>query len=179
MMKKSILLFSVLLLVASGCNHTVKTTGDDVKKAEEALFNADMTTNQDAVASAIATFSKYVEDNPEAVDAADVLFKAVEVSVNTKQDPQQSIGLVNKLVADYPKFDKNAVALFMLATFVYDEQLHDLDKARETYQQIVDNYPDSPFAKDAAIAITQLGMTPDELVKMFESQENTEDGSQE
>ena len=101
------------------------------------------------------------------------------VSVNTKQDAQQSIKLVNKLVADYPKCDKNPVALFMLATFVYDEQLHDLDKARETYQQIIDNYPDNPFAKDASIAITQLGMTPDELIRMFESNEKSEDRSQE
>ena len=170
MMKNSVLLFAFLLLLAAGCNRTVKTTLDDVKKAEAALFNEDMSSNTEAVADAIATFSKYVEDNPEAADAADVLFKAVEVSVNTKQDPQQSIGLVNKLVADYPKFDKDPVALFMLATFVYDEQLHDLDKARDAYQQIIDNYPDNPFAKDAEISITQLGMTPEELIRMFEAQ---------
>jgi len=58
----------------------------------------------------------------------------------------------------------------MLASYVYDEQLGDLDKARETYQQIVDNYPDSPFASDAAIAITQLGIPLEDLVKMFEEQ---------
>ena len=170
-MKNSILFIALMAIFAvAGCNRNPKTSLDDVKKAEEAMFNADMTTNQDAVAGAIATFSKYVEDNPEAIEAADVLFKAVEVSVNTRQDPQQSIGLVNKLVTDYPKFDKNPVALFMLATFVYDEQLGDLDKARETYQQVIDNYPESPFAKDAEISITQLGMTPEELIKMFEAQ---------
>ena len=170
-MKRNVLFIALMaILVVAGCNRSVKTTQDDVKKAEEAMFNGDLTANQEAVPSAIATFSKYVEDNPDAADAPDVLFKAVEVSVNTKQDPQQSIGLVNKLVADYPKFDKNPVALFMLATFVYDEQLHDLDKAREAYQQIIDNYPESPFAKDAEISITQLGMTPEELIRMFEAQ---------
>lgn len=169
-MKRSILLFAVLLLVAVACNRNAKTTQNDVKKAEEALFNADQTMNAEAVTDAVATFNKYVEENPEAADAPEVLFKAVEISVNTKQDAQQSIELVNKLVANYPQCDKNPVALFMLATFVYDEQLHDLDKARETYQQVVDNYPDSPFAADAAIAITQLGMTPEELIKMFEAQ---------
>lgn len=169
-MKKSILVFAILLLVAVACNRNAKTTQNDVKKAEEALFNADQTMNAEAVTDAVATFNKYVEENPEAADAPEVLFKAVEISVNTKQDAQQSIELVNKLVANYPECDKNPIALFMLATFVYDEQLHDLDKARETYQQIVDNYPESPFAADAAIAITQLGMTPEELIKMFEAQ---------
>lgn len=178
-MKRSILLFAILLLVAAGCNRTPKTNADDVKKAEAALFNENMTTNPEAVPDAIATFTKYVDDNPEADDAAEVLFKAVEIAINTRQDAQQSIGMVNKLVTDYPQCDKNPVALFMLATFVYDEQLHDLDKARETFQQIIDNYPGNPFARDAEISITQLGMTPEELIKMFESQENTEDGSQE
>lgn len=171
-MKKGILVFAILMLVAVACNRNAKTTENDVRRAETALFNEDQTVNPEAATDAVAVFGKYAEDNPEAADAADWLFKAVEVSVNTRQDPQQSIALVNRLVTDYPSFDKNPVALFMMATFVYDEQLHDLDKARETYQGIIDNYPDSPFAHDAAIAITQLGMTPEELIRMFEERNN-------
>lgn len=173
-MKKSIFVMAIAMMFAMvGChNQNTKTTENDVKKAEEALFNSDMSTNSEAVPDAISTFSKYAEENSEAADAPEYLFKAIEISINTKQEAQQSIDLVNRLVTNYPEFDKDPVALFMLATFVYDEQMHDLDKARETYQQVVDNYPDSPFAADAAIAITQLGMTPEELIKMFEAQEN-------
>lgn len=114
-------------------------------------------------------------DNKETVqtfDSPDALFDAVTESINTKQDAQKSIDLVNQLVTDYPEYENNSAALFMLANFVYDEQLGDLDKARETYQLIVDNYPDSPFANDAAIAITQLGIPLEDLVKMFEEAEN-------
>ena len=172
MKKGIILLVGAMMMVMVGChNQNGKTTQNDVKKAEAELFNDDQTVNPEAAIQAVAAFSKYAQENPEAGDAADYLFKAVEISINTKQDPQQSINLVNQLLVSYPDFDKNPVALFMLATFVYEEQLGDLDKARETYQQIVDNYPDNPFAKDAAIAITQLGMTPEELVRMFEAQE--------
>ena len=168
------LLFAVLLLVVAGCNRNVKNptvTENDVKKAEAALFNEDLSANAEAVPGAIETFCKYAEENPNAENASEYLFKAFEVSVNTKQDPKQSIDLANRLLAAYPNCDKNPVALFMLATFVYDEQLHDLDKAREAYQQVIDNYPDSPFAKDAEISITQLGMTPEELIRMFEERE--------
>ena len=169
-MKKSVFLFAILLLLV-GCNRTVKTSQNDVKKAEAALFNEDQTTNADAVPNSITTFSKYAEENPEAADAPEYLFKAIEISINTKQDAQQSIDLVNRLMTNYPEFDKAPVALFMLATFVYDEQQHDLDKARAAYQQIVDQYPDSPFARDAEISISQLGMTPEELIRMFEEGE--------
>lgn len=179
-MKRSIIIIAVAMaFVVAGCHRNTKTTENDVKKAEEALFSEGGIANDEAVPDAIATFSKFAEENPGDAKAPEYLFKALEISVNTKQDPQQSIGFCNRLLTDYPQFDKNPVALFMLATFVYDEQLHDLDKARAAYQQVMDQYPDSPFAKDAAIAITQLGMTPEELIKMFESQEKSEDRSQE
>ena len=179
-MKKTVLFWAVVALFAlNACNQNTKVSEKDVKKAEEALFNADQTTNPEAVPNAIETFSKFAEENPDHANAPEYLFKALEVSVNTKQEPQKSIDLANRLVTNYPQFDKNPVALFMLATFVYDEQLGDLESAKATYQQIMDEFPESPFAKDAAISIQQLGMTPEELIKMFESRENTEDGSQE
>ena len=169
-----------MMVVMVGCqNQGKKVTEKDVKKAEEALFNEDMSTNKDAVPDAVATFSQYAEQNAEDAKAPEYLFKAFEISVNTKQDAQQSIDLCNRLLTNYPEFDKNPVALFMLASFVYDEQMHDMDKARETYQRVVDQYPNSPFANDAKISITQLGMTPDELIKMFESEEKAEDRSKE
>ena len=171
-MKKNILFLAILLLTMAGChNSNGKTTKKDVEKAEKALFNEDQTMNETAATEAIAIFNKYAEENADATDAPEMLFKAIDIAINTRQSAEQSVDMVERLVADYPAFDKNPVALFMLATFVYDEQLHDLDMARETYQRIIDNYPDSPFAADAAIAITQLGMSPEELIKMFEAQE--------
>ena len=106
----------------------------------------------------------------ETYESPEALFNAISEAVVTNQDPQRSIKMVDQLVTNYPEYENNPVALFMLASFVYDEQLHDLDKARATYQRIIDEYPDTPFASDAAIAITQVGMTPEELVKMFEAQ---------
>ena len=145
-MKKSIIVLSLAVFFALvGCNNGTKTVEN---------------TN--------------TEETQQTFDSPDALFEAITESINAKQDAQKSIDLVNRLVSDYPDYENNSAALFMLATFVYDDQMHDLDKARETYQRIVDNYPDTPFANDAAIAITQLGMTPEELVRMFEETENGE-----
>lgn len=110
------------------------------------------------------------ENEVKEANTPEALFNTLAEGIYAKQDPQESIKMVDRLVADYPDYENNPVALFMLASYVYDEQLGDLDKARETYQQIVDNYPDSPFASDAAIAITQLGIPLEDLVKMFEEQ---------
>ena len=144
-MKKNILIIAVLLLVAAGCHNSPKTPATGENEGNEMVYNS-----------------------PEA------LFNAIGEQMYTKQAPQESIKMVDRLVTDYPEYENNPVALFMLATFVYDEQLHDLDKARETFQRVIDEYPGTPFADDAAIAITQLGMTPEELVRMFEEAENGE-----
>ena len=128
-----------------------------------------------AVLFALVGCHRNVKTQPEVgdvklYDSPEALFNALGEGIYAKQDPQESIMMVNELVTDYPKYENTPVALFMLASFVYDEQLHDLDKARETYQYLIDTYPGTPFANDAAIAITQLGMTPEELVRMFEEQ---------
>lgn len=163
------------VMLFASCNRAAKTTEKEVKQAEAALFNSDMTTNAEAVPAAIETFSKYATENPAAENAAEYLFKALEVSVNTKQDPNQSIDLANRFMKEYPNYEKAPVALFMLASFVYEDQLQDLDKAREAYQRIVDDYPDSPFARDAAASIQHLGMTPEELIRMFEEASASEE----
>ena len=157
------------MIVFGGCqNQSDKVTMKDVQRAEKKLFNADQTTNPEAVMGAIETFRDYANQNPEDPQSPDYLFKALEVSVNTKQDAPTSIVLCEKLLKSFPEYDKDPVALFMVASFVYEDQLRDTALAHGTYQRIIKNYPDSPFAKDAAIAIQQLGMTPDELVKQFE-----------
>ena len=140
-MKKTLFLMAFAMLVAlAGCHRNVQNAQSEPANQEE-------------------TF-----------DSAEALFNAISEAAVTSQDPQRSIKMVDQLLTTYPDYENNPVALFMLASFVYDEQLHDLDKARETYQRVIDEYPDCPFANDAAIAITQLGMTPEELVKMFEEQ---------
>lgn len=173
-MKKVLILLAAVMVIAASCNRVVKTTEEDVKKAEAALFNDNMTTNAEAVPTAIEAFSKYAEENPEAANAEEYLFKAFEVSVNTKQDANQSIDLAERFMKAYPKSDKAPVALFMLASFVYEDQLNDLDKARAAYQRIMDEYPTSPFANDAAASIKHLGMSPEDLIKMFEAQQGEE-----
>ena len=159
------------MIVFGGChNQSDKVTIKDVQRAEKKLFNADQTTNPEAVRGAIETFRDFANQNPEDPQSPEYLFKALEASVNSKQDAPTSIVLCERLLQSFPDFDKNPVALFMVASFVYEDQLCDTALARGTYQRIIKKYPDSPFAKDAAIAIERLGMSPDELVKMFEAQ---------
>ena len=168
-MKKSICLLALLIAVMLvGCQQ--KTSQADVKKTEATLYNSDMTMNQDVVPEAVDTYSKYVEDNPNAADAPDVLLKAIEVSVFSGQDASKSIELVNKLATAYPNHENTPAALSMLASYVYDQQLHDMNKARATYERVIKDYPDTQWATDARILVEMIGMSDDEMLEKIKLQ---------
>lgn len=53
--------------------------------------------------------------------------------------------------------------------FVYENDLNDLENAKQTYEAFLQKYPNDPdFADDAQMALKNLGKSPEELIKEFE-----------
>ena len=149
-----------------------KITEQELTEIEATLLNPDEPINADTVPFVVDKFCKFVEQNPEAVTAPDWLFKALDLSVNFLA-PEKTIEIGEKFAQTYPDNDKTPMALFVLGSMVYDEQLHDLDKAREMFETILNNYPDSDFVPSVEAALKFLGMTPEEIVKEFEMMNDT------
>lgn len=173
-MKKTLKLMLVALLACGmmACGGE-KVTEDDLKKAEAALFNDDMTANPEAATAAVETFCKFAKQNPDDPNAPEWLFKAMEISVSQK-DAKKSEEICNWLMEAYPAYEKTPFGMFMLASLVYDDQLKDLDKARALYERIMADYPNSEITPSVEASIKFLGMTPEEIVKHFEAQGQTE-----
>lgn len=170
-MKKTFRLMLVALLAFGlfACGEK-KFTEDDLRQAEKAMFNDDMTANPEAAAVAVEKFCKFAKQNPDDPKAPDWLFKALEVSVGQK-DAAKSEEICQQLVNDYPTFDKTPIAMFMMASMVYDDQLKDLDKARAMFERIIADYPESEIRPSAEAMMNYLGMTPEEILKQFEEAE--------
>lgn len=172
-MKKTLeLLFVVLLAFGMFACGGKKVTEDDLKQAEAAMFNEDMTTNMDAASKALETFCTFVKQNPDDPTAPDWLFKAMEIAVR-QQDAKKSEEICNQLMKSYPDSDRTPVGMFMLASFVYDDQLKDLNKAREMYEKILNDYPESEIAPSVEASIRFLGMSAEEIMKEFERMDET------
>ena len=178
-MKNTMKLMLVALMAFSmvACGNRIKE--EDLKKAEAslfndnnsaeaALFNEDMSANMEVAPAVVEKFCKFVEQNPDAPTAPDWLFKALEISINLK-DAEKSEMICDKLIKDYPTFDKTPVGMFMMASFVYEDQLRDLDKARSMYEKIIADYPESEFVPSVEAALKNLGKTPEEIVMEFEA----------
>ena len=176
-MKHSLKLLSFALLAFAllACGGK-KLTEDDLKQAEASLFNEDLTLNTEAVPVVVEKYCTFVEQNPDAATAPDWLFKALEICVNQK-DVEKSGEICEKLMKDYPDYDKTPAGMFMMASFIYEDQLSDLDKARAMYERILAEYPESELIPSVQASLRNLGKTPEELIKEFEmiEMEDTEE----
>ena len=163
-----ILFLAIMAIGMFACGEK-KLTENDLVEAEKTLFNDDMTANAEAVPAVVTQFCKFAEQNPDCVNAPEWLFKALEISVNYL-DAEKTIEIGNQLIENYPEFEKTPVGMFILGSFVYEDKLHDLDKAREMYERILAEYPDSEFVPSVEASLRNLGKTPEELIQEFEQQ---------
>jgi outer membrane protein assembly factor BamD (BamD/ComL family) len=176
-MKKvfQIVMLAVLAFGMMACGEK-KLTQDDLKKAESTLVDEQGNLNKEAVPAVVEKFCKFVEQNPDDATAPQWLFKALQIEIKTEES-EKAIEICNKLVEEYPDYEYTPAALVMTASEVYDSQMHDIDKARATYEKVISDYPDSDWAKNAEKMIEFLGLTPEEILsKIVLSNMEVEEG---
>ena len=160
------------VMLACGGNEK-KLTSDDLKATESSLSDERGILNKEAVPAAVEQYCAFVKQNPKDPQAPEWLFKAMQIEVRTGET-DKAIELANQLANDYPDYKNVPVALVMLASEVYNDQLHDLDKARATYERVISNYPDTQWAADAKILVEMLGMTEEEMLERIVNQSTSE-----
>ena len=176
-MKKTLKMMLVALLALGmfACGEK-KVTEDELKEAEKALFNDDMTVNPELASQTAEKYCRFVEQNPDAPTAPSWLFKALNVYISTK-NADKSIALCDKLVENYPDYEYTPTGMFMVANIIYDSELHDLDKARALYEKILSDYPDNEIVPSVKKSIEYLGLTPEEIMTLIQmSQMEVEEG---
>lgn len=179
-MKKTLKMMAVamlaLALFACGGN-TKKLTHDDMKKAEAMLFNEDQSLNREAAPQVAETYCEFVKQNPDDAEASMWLYHAMEINVEL-ENADKSIALGNQLVEQYPDSEWAPMSLFLLASYVYNDQLNDTAQAHATFQKLIDDYPNHSLVDDAEKSIEYLGLTPEEimtLIMMSQFEEDEED----
>ena len=154
-----------------------KLTVEDMKKAEATLFNEDQSMNREAAPQVAETYCEFVKQNPDDAEAPMWLYHAMEINVQL-EDADKSIALGNQLVEQYPESEWAPMSLFLLASYVYNDQLNDTAQAHATFQKLIDDYPDHSLVDDAQKSIEYLGLTPEEimnLILMSQFEEEEED----
>ena len=160
------LLLAVFGLMAA-CSPSREKTVNRIQVLEKSLFSPESVSfNKVKADSLMALYEDFIKANPKDSLSPGFLFKSANVAMNMG-DGTKAINLFDKYLQDYPDKPKAAVSMFFKG-FVYENVLHDLDKAREIYLLFIEKYPTNDFVKDAKMALMNLGKTPEMLVKEFE-----------
>lgn len=141
-------------------------TEADLKEAEKNLFNADQTLNEAVAPEVAKKYCEFVKQHPKDSTAAQWLYHAMEINVLLK-NTDKSQALCDQLLKDYPQSEWAPMSLFLLGSYVYEDQLNDTAQAHAAYQKLIDTYPNSQLADDAQKSIEYLGLTPDEIMSLF------------
>ena len=166
-------LFSISLFVTSlsltSCSKETKRDAalKDLKTLENETFGKstlDLQVAKKLVERYQYFANTYAEDTTNALDC---LIKGGEVA-NSMHDGKQAEQLFIAAMDKYPKHEKTAKALFMLA-FCYENTLGEQAKAGERYKEFLVKYPNDKLAASAQASLQNLGKTPEELVKEFEA----------
>ena len=164
-----------LAMFACG-NKEQKLTQDDLRAAQATLFNDDRTVNEAVAPEVAEKYCKFVEQNPDDSTAAQWLYHAMEINVLLK-DADKSAAICDQLTTNYPNSDWAPMSLFLMGSYVYNDQLNDTAQAHVMFQRLIDEYPDSELVDDALKSIEYLGLTPEEIMARIMLQQMEDDGA--
>lgn len=168
-MKKTLKMMAFVLLALGmlACDGgRKKLTVDDMKAAQDVLFNPDGTLNEQEAPKVAEKYCQFVEQNPNDTASVKWLFHAMEINVMLKNS-DKSIEIGNQLLEQYPQSKWAPRTLLFLGSYVYNDQLNDTAQAHQVFQKLIDDYPESDLADDAKMSIEYLGLTPDEIFSLM------------
>lgn len=172
---KSLLQAAFFSLLLFSCKPESERSADQIKENEKHLINdSTRTLNRDLAEKQLKEYASFTEKFPEDNRSEEFLYKAAELA-NSMGKTAVALDYYHSFCEKFPQSKKAPYALFLQA-FIYENQLKNLDRARELYTSFLSSYPDHELAKDARFSLDNLGKSEEELIKMFE-EKNKEDAS--
>jgi outer membrane protein assembly factor BamD (BamD/ComL family) len=169
---KLLFISSALICFLFSCKPESDQMADKIKETEKQLVNdSTKMLNRELAEKELTAYVEFTEKFPEDSRSEEFLYKAAELANSMGKTPV-ALDYYHSFTEKYPQSKKAPYALFLQA-FIYENQLKNLDKARELYTSFLTSYPDHELAKDARFSLDNLGKTEEELIKMFEEKNKT------
>ena len=137
-----------------------------IRTMEDSLFEHQAFDRRSAQAM-VDVYKAYVAAYPQDSLSPEYLFRAAG-TVKSMGNPDQSLKLYDRIITDYPSWRRNVDVLYMKA-LTLDDDLDRDGEAKLVYEQVINNFPGHPFARDAKAMIENLGLTDEELIAKFKA----------
>ena len=165
-MKRIFVLLSLALMLLS-CGE--KMSVEKINELESKVFAKDAVLSSENVVQLVDAYLLFAKQNPDDKQTPDFLFKALDVAVGINAEgPQKAVDIADVLIENYPDFEMTPMAMFIKG-FIYENMIGDLKNAEATYRQFIEKYPESPMVGDVKATVENMGLSPEELIRKFES----------
>lgn len=169
--KNGLLLLAIAVVcMLSGCKHE-KTEQEklyDEITAKESELYKDKTEaiDKDKAIEMVRLYAEYADKYATDTLAPEYLFRAAEISENANQ-PNNAITYLTRIEESYKDYRNYPVCIFKKA-YIYENLLKNQEKAREYYEKFIAAYPDHELAEAANSSLMFVGMSDEDLIKVFE-----------
>lgn len=163
------------MLIFSACTPSKEKLREKIIAAETALFSnnhQEFSFDTKQSYATIAAYQEFVDAFPDDTAAPEYLFKKADLYRSLKEG-EKSIQTYNHILEQYPDYHKAAYCLF-LKGFVLENEMMNIEKAKEAYQSFLEKYPQHDLAKDVQFSLQNLGKSPEEIINQFELELNEE-----
>ncbi len=136
--------------------------------------------NKDNSLKFVDVAEAYALANPNSDQSAQYLYKAAEVSRSIRTFPK-TLTIYDWMIESYPNYSKTPTVVF-LKGFLLDNELKNLDLAKQTYETFIDRYPEHELASHVKFLIENIGKTDEEILELITKKDgvaNTADSSNE
>ena len=114
----------------------------------------------------VKQYADFAFSFPNDPKTPEYFFQAGHIS-KAIQKPNKAIDYFQNVYDNYPEHERAAISIFLIA-FSYETMLNQDDEALKYYQKFLDEFPDHELAKDARFSIEHIGISEEELIRMFE-----------
>mgnify|MGYP003337768173 CR=1 FL=1 len=172
-MKRILYVFALAVLIA-GCKSEKQKLTEQIDANTKILFNDTIKMmNEQTARAQVDLYKQYAEKFPDDTISPRYLFKAADVAHGLRSN-SEALELYRGFISKYPNHPKAGAGLFLIA-FIYDNDMHQADSAKMKYREFLEKYPQHQLAPSAKAALDQLemGLSDEDLVKMFEARQDS------
>lgn len=149
-------------------NNMPEDTEEFIKLKAEKIFGTEDANGLDRNASFeyVDAVEAYAMVFPDSENASRYLFNAAEVS-KTIGTFKKSLSLYDWIITKFPD-DKNVPTAMFLKAFILEDNMKNIDAAKEAYETFIEKYPAHHFADDAQFSLNNLGKSDAEIQQELE-----------
>ncbi|NEN24407.1 tetratricopeptide repeat protein [Cryomorpha ignava] len=137
-----------------------------IDSLEKIVYDENADLDNAPTAELMAAYNEYTQKFiGDKKKTPEYLYKSAAISraVNL---PVKAIKLYDKILADYPDYERNPEVAFLMA-FTYDEDLKQKEQAKEAYHIVIERYPGDKWAEQASARLENIDQSDEDLVKSF------------